>query len=160
MGSVIILLYLFAYIIRLFIGAIKSSSSTNLLLALHQATKSHPLHRLYIPILMLRTQIITILLVTLSHDPQAQVLSAFLIFLIFCFYSLCCCPYQTGLRIFIHLQEIIMLIQFGCLFGAVYQMEIYGGSVLTPFYTIIVLNYLQVILIIMMVAIVGFNLGK
>lgn len=59
-----------------------------------------------------------------------------------------------------HLQEIIMVIQFACLFGAVYQMETYGGSVLTPFYTIIALNYLQVILIMMMVAIVGFNLGK
>jgi hypothetical protein len=119
--SVTYFTYIIAYTFRLLIGAIKFSktltkihttkeleqarkaSNLSLLFHLQESRKNHPLHAAYLPLLLLRNEIIALLMVTLSFNPIYQIAGSGAIFLAFTLYSLRFCPYQLLIRIFLHI---------------------------------------------------------
>ena len=71
---------------------------------------------MFIPVLILRNQIFSVFVVTLSSYPTAQIASCGAVLIIYTIYSLIYCPYQPLLRVCIHLSDVVFVAQFVILF--------------------------------------------
>ena len=73
--------------------------------------KGKMIGRMYVPLLMTRSVCITMFMVVLSANSSAQIGLVMLVYLIWCFYSLCYCPYSFYIRVFLRLYEFIFFLQ-------------------------------------------------
>jgi len=72
---------------------------------------------------MLRMIITSILLVMLSENPVFQISAVFGVFLLYFVYSIFCIPYPTFFRLFIHLNDLIMIGQISVIAFSVFSSE-------------------------------------
>lgn len=89
---------------------------------------------------MLRSILISVFLVTLSFNPLLQTVACLSVFVVFCLYSLCFCPYRFYIKVFVRLFELLFTIQLALLTLSVLKPE---SSRLTPAFALIAINYLQ-----------------
>lgn len=103
-------LYIVGYTIRLLVltvisKKVKDYRNIKILFAMHEQEKlKHPIHRIYIPMIIFKNQLAMIFIVCLSGDPISQIASSGCVYLVFTLYSVFACPYPICIRIFIHLQ--------------------------------------------------------
>lgn len=89
---------------------------------------------------MLKNQVVMTLIVALSDDFTAQIVSSGCIYLIFTLYSIFYCPFPNSMRIFVHIQEVVFLLQIVMLLVAV--NSVFGDY--TAAIILLVLNYVQI----------------
>lgn len=171
--SVALFAYIAGYTLRLFVGAaqfarrrsaIASShlsdkavprTSLALLFHMHLSEKSSALNAVFLPALLLRNQLFSLLTVVLAASPFAQLAGCAAVLLAFQVYSLAWCPYRTMLRAFLHLSDLAFLAQLAITFlvvstqyGSEYSLAILqsDGSLYHFAWALLALNYLQIAL--------------
>ena len=102
--------------------------------------KRNKLSRMYIPMLMVKSLVISLCLVFFAFTPIGQIITSLLIFIVFMVYSFCYCPYNFNLSIFIHIFEVLFLIQLFVLTASAAKPE---DSRLPSGYALIVFSYFQ-----------------
>ena len=90
--------------------------------------------------MMVRSFLFALALVGLSENPGAQIGTVIGLFVIWCIYSFCYCPYFFFIRVFIRLYEIIFLSQIALLAISILKPEY---SRMTPAIILLVLNFVQ-----------------
>ena len=114
--------------------------------------KKITLSRLYIPMIMLRSLLISTALVFLAFYPVGQIVSSLIIFIIFTIYSFCYCPYYFYLSVFVHIFEVLFIIQLIILTVSIAQSQ---TSRISPAFGLIIFNFLQLLnLVILTVSII------
>lgn len=108
--SALVLVYYIGYIVRLIVACKKYKGTKEenrqfliLFSCMEKAKKKSVLSRCYIPFMLLRSFIMALALVGLSSNAGSQIGAVVGIFLIWCLYSFCYCPYLFYIRIFIRL---------------------------------------------------------
>ena len=104
--------------------------------------KKQVLSRIYVPMMMLRSLIISVALIFLAFNPIGQIVTALLVFALFTLYSFVYCPYYLYLRIFLHIFECLFIMQLLLLTISVAQPN---ASKIGPAFGLIVFNYLQLL---------------
>lgn len=99
-----------------------------------------PFSRLYLPMLMVSAVLISLLLVMVSISPEGQIFSCMGVFMGWCAFSLCCCPYPFFIKVFIRMYEFFYLLQLCFLAASVCKPEY---SMMGPALALIVVNWLQ-----------------
>lgn len=102
--------------------------------------KKNKLSRIYVPIIMVKSLVISLCLVFFAFTPIGQIITSLIIFIVFMVYSFCYCPYNLSLAIFIHIFEVVFLIQLFVLTASAAQPE---NSRLPSAYALIVFSYFQ-----------------
>lgn len=97
---------------------------------------------MYIPLLMLSSLLISLVLVTLSFSPEGQIFAAFGVYLLWCLYSLCYCPYLFYIRVFIRIYELLFALQLVVLTIFIFKPEY---SRMEPAIALLVFDFLQLI---------------
>ena len=77
------------------------------------------MRKLYVPFLMIRLVLGSVLIILLSAEPRLQVGSVLGVMVIWTIYSLLCCPYPKFCKIFIHLNEFVYIGQIGIMLYSV-----------------------------------------
>ncbi len=67
--------------------------------------------RLYVPLMLVRSVLISTLLVVLSSNPFGQIVSCLGVLVLWCVYSFCYCPYRFYLRVFVRVFELFFCAQ-------------------------------------------------
>jgi hypothetical protein len=116
--------------------------------------KREALCRIYLPMMMLRSFIISIALVFIAYNPIGQIVTALLVFIVFTVYSFLYCPYYFYLSVFVHIFEGLFIIQLLILTISVAQPE---ASRIGPAFGLIVLNYLQLLSFLVLIICVILN---
>jgi hypothetical protein len=104
--------------------------------------KRSTLARMYVPLMMVRSLLIALCLVWLSEHPSLQVTVALGVFLLWCFYSLCFCPYSFYIRVFLHIYELLFCLQLALLSISTLKPEY---SRMNSAIALLVLDYLQLV---------------
>lgn len=118
----------------------KSSKSHSKILLSHIPI----IKKLYIPFLMIRLAIASILVIYFSNQPILQAVSILSVATLWTLYSIIYCPYEKLMKIFIHLTEIVFIGQMAVILYTVMQPE---TSRIIPAYVTLVLNGVQIGLI-------------
>lgn len=111
----------------------------------------------YIPLLLLRNQLISVFIVSFSFNPNIQLVSIGSIIVVYTIYSLVFCPYRPVLRVIIHISQVIYVLQIVFMYiqsisqgdyGAQYDIGILdvGLSMYKSALIVLGLNCLQMIL--------------
>jgi hypothetical protein len=83
---------------------------------MHEIDKCKLLNAIFLPALLLRNQLINVIVVSLSYNPNYQILGFISVILIFAVYSVLFCPYRTIFRFFLHLSDLAFISQTIVLF--------------------------------------------
>lgn len=78
---------------------------------MHLPNKYSVLNAVYLPIIMIKNQLLSLFIVVLSYQADYQILAFLLVLLVFTIYSLIYCPYRPLLRVFFHLSQLAFIIQ-------------------------------------------------
>jgi len=89
---------------------------------------------------MVRSLLISMALVFLSANAKGQIATVLALFLIWCIYSFCCCPYYFYIRVFIRIYELLFAVQLALLTISTLKPEY---SRVNPAVGLLILNYLQ-----------------
>jgi len=103
--------------------------------------KQKILHRIYIPMVMIRSVLLTITLVVFSFSSSLQIGISFAINLCWCIYSFFFCPYPFYLRLFIRIYELLFTVQLLLLTISIIKPEY---SRIGPAIGLLVINFLQI----------------
>jgi hypothetical protein len=95
---------------------------------------------MYVPLLMARSVLIALCLVGLSEHPILQITASLGVFLLWCLYSFCYCPYYFYIRVFLRIYELIFCLQLTLLIVSIFKPEY---SRMSSAVALIVFNYLQ-----------------
>lgn len=151
--SIIICAYYIIYLIRLLVGCYRynpqSSGTKNSLRLLFHEFKSlskSKLSKMFIPLQVSRNFVISILIVFLAHSPNYQAFSSLILLGAFLLLNLCICPYKGAARIYFHLCDLLLVIQVGVL---TYITALPEKSRIGPSQALIILNFVQLLLIFM-----------
>jgi hypothetical protein len=116
--SIAFIIYIIGYTFRLLIGAARfmknnknnlqnsnkmNKSSIEILFHKHEPLKNHILNAIFLPLLLIRNQLISVFMVMLSFNPIYQIASCGSIVVVFTIYSLVFCPYPLLLRVCLHI---------------------------------------------------------
>lgn len=180
--SVLLVGYISFYTLRLLVGSYRFANKRNelppgstlknplrILFHLHLQEKSSPFNAIYVPILLLRNQLMSIVLVLFSSSPSLQILTSGVVLVVFSIYSLLCCPYTPMIRLSLHFVELIFLIQLVVMFlatsieyGTVYSLDITSGdgSLYRFAWALLSMNYLQILIFAILAFLILFDLSR
>lgn len=147
----------------------QQNHSLRLLFHMHTPPKLKPRNAVFLPLFMIRNQLVGVCMVALSFDPTIQIGVCGSLFLLFGVYSLACCPYRKFLRVCLHISDLVLVVQSVMLYLVVsgqYGVEYSPNNLVSNqgFYNfawvLISLNYLQIVIYTVLGLGILFDFGK
>lgn len=121
---------------------------------MHAPNKSKILNIVFLPIFILKNQLINAAIVLFSSNPNNQIISTGAIFIAFTIYSLIFCPYRILFRVFYHISDLLLIGQLVFLFlvisteyGATYSLNILNiePSIYKYAWILLIFDFMQMI---------------
>jgi hypothetical protein len=135
-------------------GKVKVKNKLKILFFMHAPNKSKILNIVFLPIFILKNQLINAAIVLFSSNPNNQIISTGAIFIAFTIYSLIFCPYRILFRVFYHISDLLLIGQLVFLFlvisteyGATYSLNILNiePSIYKYAWILLIFDFMQMI---------------
>lgn len=131
-------------------------SPLRILFHMHSEQKHSPYNAIYLPMFLLRNQLMSIFLVMFSINSNWQILSCGAVLVTFTIYSLLYCPYTSLMRLGLHISELLFIVQLTLLFfttsieyGNAYYLPLMGSNenLYSFAWALVSINYVQIIIL-------------